>query len=99
MDREMEGGIPVCDTNDPADLEAFYGPGGFMDHLRKARLSMCAEMIRAGAAAGDSKLSEARVNDLAHTHPAYLDFLFTNLNGRRKREQNVIDSAKMGMGR
>lgn len=91
--------IPVCDTSNPADLEAWFGSFGMYDHLRKARLAMCAEMIRAGAAAGDSKLSEARVNDLAHTHPAYLDFLFTNLNGRRIREQNVIDSQTQGMHR
>lgn len=88
--------IPTCDTSDPASLEAWFGSFGLADHWRKVRLSMCAELVRAGAATGDSKISEARVNDLAHTHPLYIDFLVHCLNGKRVREQNVIDSLANG---
>ena len=84
--------IPTCDTSDPASLEAWYGPFGWADHLRKLVLSNCAEMIRAAAAVEGAKLSEARVGDLAHTHELYLDFLLQSLHGRTLREQNVRDS-------
>ena len=84
--------IPICDTSDPACLEAWYGPFGWAEHLRKIVLSNCAEMIRAAAAVEGAKISETRINDLAHTHELYLDFLLQSLTGRTLREQNVRDS-------
>ena len=83
--------IPTCDT-DPAELEAWYGAYGWADHVRKLVLSNCAEMIRAAAAVEGAKISETRINDLAHTHELYLDFLLQSLHGRTLREQNVRDS-------
>lgn len=88
--------IPVCDTSDPASLEAWYGTFGWADHLRKIVLSNCAEMIRATAAIEDTKLSETRINDLAHTHELYLAFVLQSLAGRTLREQNVRDSIDGG---
>ena len=84
--------IPTCDTSDPASLEAWFGLFGWADHLRKLVLSNCAEMIRAAAAVEGAKISETRINDLAHTHELYLDFLLQSLHGRTLREQNVRDS-------
>lgn len=43
--------IPVCDTSDPAQLEAWYGSFGWADHVRKIVLATCAELIRAEAVA------------------------------------------------
>lgn len=88
--------IPSCNTSDPADLEAWFGNFGYAGDFRKVVLSNCAELVRAGAAAGDAKISESRVNDLAHTHAIYVDFLIHCLNGRRLREQNVRDSIAQG---
>ena len=84
--------IPRCDTSDPASLEAWYGPFGWADHFRKMVLANCGEMIRAAAAVEGAKISETRINDLAHTHELYLDFLLQSLHGRTLREQNVRDS-------
>ena len=88
--------IPTCDTSNPASLEAWYGPFGWADHFRKMVLANCAEMIRAAAAVEGAKISETRINDLAHTHELYLDFLLQSLTGRTLREQNVRDSIGQG---
>lgn len=88
--------LPTCNTSDPADLEAWYGNFGYADHFRKVVLSNCAEIIRASAT---DKLSEARIDQLAHTHDLYVDFLIQCLNGRRMREQNVRDSFVQGVSR
>lgn len=88
--------IPLCDTSNPADLEAWFGNYGYAGDFRKVVLSNCAEIIRAEAT---DKLSEARIDQLAHIHPLYVDFLIQCLNGRRLREQNVRDSIANGGGR
>jgi hypothetical protein len=85
--------VPLCDTSNPADLEAWFGPFGYADHFRKVVLSNCAEIIRAST---NGKLSEARIDQLAHTHTLYVDFLIQCLTGRRLREQNVRDSIATG---
>lgn len=87
--------LPTCDTSDPASLEAWYGDFGWAQHFRKVVLSNCAEIVRAEAT---EKLSESRIDQLAHIHPLYLSFLTDCLNGRRLREQNVRDSL-VGGGR
>ena len=85
--------LPTCDTSDPASLEAWYGDFGWAQHIRKVVLSNCAEIVRAEAT---EKLSEARIDALAHIHPLYVGFLTDCLNGRRLREQNVRDSIVNG---
>jgi len=84
--------IPVCDTADPADLEAWHGPFGWVETFRKSVLASCREIARARAIAAGEKLSEAKIDDLARVSDLYLDFAIQCLNGRRLREQNVRDS-------
>lgn len=81
--------MPEVDLSNPGDLEAFYGPFGYADHWRKVCLANCREIIRAGAALGNQRVSEARIDDLARTHSIYLQFLTDHLNGRRIREVAV----------
>jgi hypothetical protein len=83
--------IPDCDMTDPAALESFYGNYSFFEHYRKCVLSNCREIVRATVGVS-TKLTVDRVDDLARTHPLYLDFLATHLHGRRLREKNVLDS-------
>lgn len=85
--------LPVCDTANPADLEAWFGPFGYADHFRKVVLASCREVARAQAT---EKLTEAKLDDVAHTSDRYVDFLIECLNGRRLREQNVLDSIARG---
>ena len=84
--------LPAIDTTNPAELEAFFGPFGFFDHYRTVVLSNCREIVRASAATQDVKLTEARIDALAHTHGLYLDFLADGLRGRRLREQMVREA-------
>lgn len=80
---------PVCDTNNPADLEAWFGMWGYADHYRKIVLASCREVIRASSTLGGQKLSEARIDDLARLHENYIGFLADCLNGRRLREEQI----------
>lgn len=84
--------IPACDHTNPAELEAWFGNFGYADHFRKVVLANCAEILRARAADEETKVSETRINDMAHTHVLYLDFLLQCLKGRTLREQNLRDS-------
>lgn len=88
--------IPVCDTSNPAELETWFGAFGYADHVRKIVLSNCAEIVRARAVAEEAKLSESRVDHLAHIHDFYLDFIIQCLAGRQLREQNVRESIDRG---
>jgi hypothetical protein len=85
-------GLPGVDMDDPGQVEAFYGPGGFVDHLRKIVLSSCREIERAKALASGEKMTESRLDDLAHLHENYVQFIIDHLNGRRLRELNVLQS-------
>ena len=85
--------IPLCDTSNPADLEAWFGNFGYADHFRKVVLANCKEIIRAKAT---EKVTEARIDDLARISDFYVDFLIQCLDGRRLREQNVRDSIARG---
>jgi len=87
--------LPAIDTTNPADLEAWFGNFGFFDHFRKIVLSNCQEIVRASAALQNTKLTEARIDALAHTHGLYLDFLAEGLHGRRERER-LVREATMG---
>lgn len=81
--------LPACDTNDPAQLESWFGPFGFADHYRKVVLANCREIIRATMTIKGGKVTESRLDDLAHTHPNYLQFLTDALDGRRIRETMI----------
>lgn len=87
-DRLTHHTIPDCDPSDPAQLEAWYGNFGWCEHYRKIVLANCREIVRATVGV-ETKLTVDRVDDLARTHPAYLTFLATHLDGRHLREVEV----------
>lgn len=81
--------IPAIDTTNPAISESWFGPFGFYEYFRKVVLSNAREIERAKATAAESKTSESRLDDLAHTNSAYVSFLIEGLEGRRVREELV----------
>jgi hypothetical protein len=81
------------DANDPASLEAFFGNFGHAEHFRKVVLASAREAVRAEYAVKNEKVTEARLDDLARTHPKYVDWLTYTLTGRVLREKNVLASA------
>ena len=81
------------DANDPASLEAFFGTFGHAEPFRKVVLASCREAVRAEYAVKNEKVTEARLDDLARTHPKYVDWLTYTLQGRVLREKNVLASA------
>lgn len=91
---KLKDRAPVFDMNDPGDLEAFYDGKGssFCEHWRKVILSNCEEIVRAKFELANQKISEDRIDCLAHLHDTYLDFLITHLEGRKLREKNVLAS-------
>lgn len=84
--------VPPCDFTDPADLEAWYGNFGFFDHFRRVVVDNCAGIERAKAVSEQTKITEERLKQLAHTNAIYVDFLITHLEGRILRERNVRQS-------
>lgn len=79
---EARVGIPSLDTLQAerralvaqiAPLRALYGPFGGFDARRKVLLAVCAKEARDGAK--DVKLTEAAIQDAAHAHDAYRDWL------------------------
>ncbi|MGN6206016.1 hypothetical protein [Humibacter sp.] len=81
------------DENDPASLESWFGNYGHAEHFRKVVLASCREAERAKAVAAEAKVTEARLDDLARTSDAYVEYLITTLRGRALRERNVLASA------
>jgi hypothetical protein len=79
--------VPVCETTDPGQLEAWYGPYGFFEHYRKIVLANCREIVRATAALQGQKITVDRTDDLGRLHANYLSFLTEHLKGRQLREQ------------
>jgi hypothetical protein len=79
-------------SSDPAELEAWYGNFGMDERMRKVVLCNCKEIVRARYVVANEKISETRIDDLAHVHDNYLDFLVASLKGRRLRENNVLSS-------
>lgn len=90
--------LPRIDFNSPAELESWFGPFGFFDFYRKVVLSNCQEIVRASAAMQNTKLTESRIDAMAHTHGLYLDFLADGLRGRREREKMVRQAMTGGYG-
>lgn len=95
-DRLAGRDMPVLDTSNPANLEAWFGNFGYDERLRKVLLGNCKEIVRARYTLANEKVSEARIDDLAHLHDSYLDFLVASLKGREAREDNVIASLTAG---
>lgn len=61
-----------------ATLRARYGGWGTFDHLRKIELARIAGLIRAQAVRDKlPKMTAAEIDDGAHSHPDYRDFITT----------------------
>lgn len=61
-----------------ATLRARYGGWGTFDHLRKMELARIAGLIRAQSVRDkEGKVTQAEVDDRAHSHPDYRDFITT----------------------
>jgi len=58
-----------------ADLRAMHGPFGKFDPMRKQKLAAFAEIVRADYAEKGKKITEARIDQLAHAHPQYVEWL------------------------
>ena len=65
-----------------ADLRARYGSFGTFGDLRRIELAKCAAIIRAQATKDGRKMSASQVDDEAHAHPAYVDFVIEATNQR-----------------
>ena len=92
MTPDLEHLVPRRDTSDTATLAAWYfGADTLFGCYRKVLLAGCKESFRAEVSwvggpvgSGGIKYTEARLDDLAHTHPAYLAYLALHLDGRRE---------------
>ena len=62
-------------SKEAAPLRAKYGPGGTFDAQRKADLSAIRMLLRARYADKDEKVSEARLDEEAHCHRGYVEFI------------------------
>jgi hypothetical protein len=67
---------------DVAPLRALYGSFGTFDDMRKVELSRIKGLIRAEATAEGRKVSNDIVNDEAHAHPDYVDYITKATNER-----------------
>ena len=89
---------PERETDDYPTLAAWYrGAFSWAEHYRKVVLAQARELIRAQAAVEGTKITEARIDDLARTHPLYLQFLETHLRGRADFEAAFLAQGGMGV--
>ena len=75
---DMESG------DDYPRLAAWFAGFSLFENYRKVILSQCRELERAKRALTGEKTTEARLDDLAHIHPAYLGYLAEGLRGKEK---------------
>ena len=80
---------PDRESDDPAVLASWYSGFPYAEHYRKVVLAQCRELVRAKFDASGKRISEARIDNLARTHPAYLDYLARHLRGRILWEEEV----------
>jgi hypothetical protein len=88
-------GIPERETNDYAELAAWYSGFSFSEHYRKVIQSQCQEMVRARYAVAGEKISETRIESLARLEPAYLNYLERQLYGRILWEREFLAQGGM----
>ncbi len=65
-----------------APLRAVYGSFGTFDHQRKILLSRIKGEIRAGAVRDKRKVNNDQVDEEAHEHPEYVEFITTATKNR-----------------
>ena len=77
-----------------ATLRAVYGSFGTFDHLRKIELSRLKGLVRAQATRDKVKLNNDQVDDDAHAHADYIDFIRQATTDRAKwvRLENQIEA-------
>lgn len=80
------------DASDPASMEAWFGPFGYAEHIRKIVLASARELERAKATARQEKVSETRLDDLARVSDRYVQYIVDTLKGRQLRETNVLST-------
>jgi hypothetical protein len=79
-----------------ADLRARHGSFGTYADLRKIKLATIAQMVRAKATKdNEKKLTAAEVDDRAHCHTAYVDFVITST--RERAEWAVLENQIQGI--
>lgn len=88
--RELVGEI--------AELRARYGSFGTTDAERKIRLATIRMKVRAQIVADGVKMTEAAIDDMAHSDPGYVQFITETTRGRaslqiQEDEITCIDEA------
>jgi len=91
----MSSPIPERVGDDYATLAAWYSGFAFCEHYRKVVLAQCRESLRGQKAATSEKVTESRLDDLAHSHSAYLDYLAKHLRGRVAWEREFLAQGGM----
>lgn len=74
-----------------ADLRARYGSFGTYDDLRKIELARIKGLVRAQAVRDGVKLNNDQVDDAAHAHPDYIEFV--TLATRQRAEWVKLEAA------
>lgn len=72
-------------------LWALYGPGGVWDSVRKALLDSTAAKIRKEALDAGRKVTDGSIDEAAHAHKEYQDFLVTSVTERQTFSKLSMD--------
>lgn len=83
-------GLVFPETDDYHELAAFYSGYAFYEAYRKIVLASCKEAIRAKYLMNGQKITQDRLDDLAHLHDSYLDFMTRHLGGRKEYERTFL---------
>ena len=77
-----------------ADLKAVYGSFGTFDHLRKIELSRIKGLLRAQATRDKVTKTIPQLDEEAHEHADYIDFITTATRERAQwiRMDNAVES-------
>jgi len=77
-----------------ARLRARHGPFGLFDAERKVALATAAALVRGQAALEQRKITESAIEEGAHTHSSYVDFITAALSEKADWivAENRIDS-------
>lgn len=87
--------VPERASDDYPVLAAWYSGFAFCEMYRKVVLAQCREIVRAKFVAKEVRISEARIDDLARTHPIYMTYLATHLEGRELWERAFLANGGM----
>jgi chorismate mutase len=110
-DIETRMGLPSIESllaerdtlvKEVALLRAKHGPFGTWGDLRKIELAKWAASIRAKAVLEERKLTEAAIEEAAHSHPMYVDFVTQGTSEKARwieaenRIQGIEDTINRG---